>query len=118
MQQEPGDGAGRDDERLHVLEPQHDGKGDQGDAGGGPVGDGLAGQHVDRAGDRAHRGSGSALDERLNLRVVLVPDEPAAGQDDTRVDRGDDGGSSDERTGQPRDEIADEGGGDDDRAGG
>src|SRR5205085_5292145 len=61
---------------------------------------------------------GGALDERLDLEVVAVADEPATGHDHTEVDRRKDGQGGDHGTDQPANEVADQGGGDDDGAGG
>jgi len=71
---------GADDHvRLANFGPPQQSQGDQSDGGGGRVGDGLAGEHDDRAGQGAGRGGGGAGDEGFDLGLGAVAEEPAAG---------------------------------------
>src|SRR6266702_2639565 len=108
-------GGGHDVGFGDLLEPPQQRQGDHGDSGGDPAGDGLAGQDDHRAAQGAARCRRGAGDERLDLAVGAVPDEPAAGNDHAQVDRGEDGDGGDERPGRASHEVADERGGDDDR---
>src|SRR5258706_1878888 len=107
-------------ERSETSEysPEEQAEGDGCDRGGGDVGDGLAAQHDDGAGDGSGGCGGGAFDEGLDLGVVAVPDEPASRHGDAEVDGDEDGGGGDEGAGKAGGEVADEGGGDDDRPGG
>ena len=99
-----------------ILKRSSSAEGGQRDGRGRQVGDGLAGQDDDGTGQGAAGGGGGAGDECLDLRVVAVAEEPAAGQHDAEPDRGEDRDGGDDRAGKSGDEVADEGGGDHDRA--
>src|ERR1700737_3219159 len=85
---EDAEGArGEDDVGFADFESPENREGDQGDGYGRPVGDGLAGQHHDGAGQGAGSGCGGPGYERLDLGVVAVAEEPAARHDHAEVDR-------------------------------
>src|SRR5206468_4926305 len=106
--------GGDDDVGFLDFEPPQQAECDQGDGGGDRVGDCLAGEDDDCAGECACCGGGGAGDEGADLWVVAVAQEPAAGDDDAEVDGGEDGDGRHDRPGQTSDEVADESGGDDD----
>src|SRR5262249_11519335 len=118
VQQDACEAAEGDEDWFGDLFPQQQAERDDGDGGGGQIGHGLAGEPGDGRGDGPCGGGGGGFDERFDLGVVAVPDEPPAGDSDAEVDRGEDGRGGDEGAGQAGHEVADEGGGDDHRAGG
>src|SRR5262245_8353251 len=117
MKQEPREAAEGNENWFGDLLPQQQAEADYGDRGGRQVGDRLAGEHDDRAGDRPGGGCGGALDKGLDLRVVAVPDEPPPRDGDAEVDRSEDRYRSDDGAGQSGDEVANERRGDHDRPG-
>src|SRR5437588_1109933 len=102
------DGGEKHEDRFAILEPQHEAQGGQRNASSRPVHHRSAREDDRRSGDGPGGSGGCAPDERLNRSTVLVPYEPAAGNDDPEVDGDEDPGSRDEGSDRPAHQGGDE----------